>query len=262
MRAHVMSPSVIRTARPEAGSESPSVVNVPGPGSWHSRLARDLHDGVGQSITGLLVDIRLAIERGHASRDDLLLIEQETEQVLSALRALAYQVRTRSTLVDPLAQARLYAEHLLSASGARLGWTDDRVNRRLSPRVATELAYSVREAVTNAAGHGMARLVEVQLSESEGRIRISVRDDGSGFEPGGVTPTPEGRGLGLLGTAERMALVGGVATIYSRLGAGTTVVLDAPRFLRTARRRMALRATALTSRAISPKEERTAVLAG
>jgi signal transduction histidine kinase len=259
VRAHDVSPSVIGTSSPAAWSVSPRVVALGVPGGRQSRLARDLHDGVGQSIIGLLVDIRVAIERGYASRDDLLIIERETENALNALRALAYQVRTRSPLVDPFAQARLYAEHLLVASGSTLRWIDDREGRRLSPRVATELACSIREAVTNAIAHGRARLVEVRLAESEGRIRISVRDDGVGFEPESLEPTPEGRGLGLLGTAERMAEVGGIFTLRSRPGEGTVVVLEAPRF---PGRRMAVRPSMPAPVSADPERQPAAVAAG
>lgn len=231
MRARVMSPSVIAAGAIVAGSPSPSVVVSSVTAGRRNRLARDLHDGVGQSITCLLVDIRLAIERGHASRDDLLLIERQTENVLSALRAVAYQVRRRSTLVDPLGDAQEYAEHLLAASGATLRWIDDRASRELSPRVATELGFCIRESITNAIAHGLARLVEVRLAEAESRIRITVRDDGVGFEPDSLEPTPEGRGLGLLGTAERMAGIGGIFVVRSRPGEGTVIVLDAPRLV-------------------------------
>jgi signal transduction histidine kinase len=259
VRAHDVSPSVIGTSNAGPWSLSPSVVALGLAGGRRSRLARDLHDGVGQSITGLLVDIRVAIERGYASRDDLLLIERETENALNALRALAYQVRTRSPHLDPFLQARRYAEHLLVASGATLRWIDERAGRRLAPRVATELACSIRESVTNAIAHGRARLVEVRLAESDGRVRVSVRDDGVGFEPDTLEPTPEGRGLGLLGTAERMAEIGGIFTLRSRPGEGTVVVLEAPRFLR---RRMALGPSIPAPVSADPERQPTAVAAG
>lgn len=214
----------------------------PLPRGRRSRLSRDLHDGVGQSLNLLLIEIRVAIDRGYAQRDDLLILEGEAEKAIQSVRTLAYQVRRRSRLDDPLGDARRYAERILGP-GADLRWVDERRNLRLAPKVARELAWSIRESITNAMHHGRASTVEVRLTEAEGRIRATIRDDGVGFEPELVQATPEGRGLGLLGNAERMASIGGIVTIRSRPGEGTVVALEAPRFLR--RRNPALQSAQL-----------------
>jgi two-component system sensor histidine kinase NreB len=206
---------------------------VASPRGRRSRLSRDLHDGVGQSLNTLLVEIRVAMERGHAGRDDLLILEREAQKALESVRALAYGVRRQSPLADPIRDAERYGRRLLAVQGAGLRWIDDRSGgSRLGPQVASELAWAIRESITNAAHHGRARSVEVRLTDKEGRVRVTVRDDGVGFEPDLLRATPEGRGLGLLGNAERMAGIGGIFTIRSRRGDGTVVVLEAPRFLR------------------------------
>jgi two-component system, NarL family, sensor histidine kinase DevS len=215
------------------------------PRGRRSRLSRDLHDGVGQSLTTLLVEIRVAIERGHATRDDLLILEREAENALNSVRAVAYRVRARADQVDPIGRAQRYAERLVAVPGATLRWIDDRMTGRLAPQVAKEVAWSIRESVTNAINHGIAGLIEVRLLESEGRLRVTIRDDGVGFEPETLHATPEGRGLGLLGNAERMAEIGGTFTIRSRPGEGAVVILEAPRFPR----RSGADATAQTSMA-------------
>lgn len=244
LRALEASRTVLPAAMAPAGSVPLTVTGIAAiPGGRRSRLSRDLHDGVGQSLNALLVEIRVAIKRGSATRDDLLILEREAETALGSVRALAYRVRQRSRLADPLAQAQRYAERLLAASGATLRWIDERVTGRLAPLVAKEVAWSIRESVTNAISHGLAGIVEVRLLESEGRLRVTIRDDGMGFEPDALRATPEGRGLGLLGNAERMAEIGGIFTILSRPGEGTVVILEAPRFLR----RKAAEATAQTS---------------
>ncbi len=226
------------------GSRPLTVTGFSGlPRGRRSRLSRDLHDGVGQSLTTLLVEIRVAIERGHATRDDLLILEREAEKALASVRAVAYRVRQRADHVDPLGRAQRYAERLVAVSGATLRWIDERLTGRLSPQVAKEVAWSIRESVTNAINHGLAGVIEVRLLESEGRLRVTIRDDGMGFEPDTLHATPEGRGLGLLGNAERMAEIGGIFTIRSRPGEGAVVILEAPRFSR----RSGAEATAQTS---------------
>jgi len=201
------------------------------PTTSRTRLARELHDGVGQSLTGLLVEIRVALDRGEAGRDDLLIIEREAQRALQAVRALAYGVRQRPA-ANLLADARRYGDRLLTATGGVLHWVDERAGVRLGHAVARRLAWSIRESITNAVRHGGAGLVEVRLSESGGRVRVSVRDDGIGFLPNEVWTTPDGRGLGLLGNAERMAEVGGIFEIQSQPGEGTVILLEAPCHLR------------------------------
>ena len=194
--------------------------------SSRDRFARDLHDGVGESLNTLLIQIRVALARGEASRADLHVLEQAAQSALQSVRVLAYGARRHPT-ADALEEARRYAESVLMASGVSLMWIDERAGARLTERLAKHLAWSVRESVTNVARHANARSVEVRLIELEQRVRISIRDDGDGFSPEAVRPTPEGRGLGLLGNRERMAEIGGVS-IRSAPGEGTLVLVEAP----------------------------------
>jgi two-component system sensor histidine kinase UhpB len=194
-------------------------------------LARDLHDGVGQSINLLLVQIRLAVVRGEAGLDDLRVFERGAEHAIHCVRALAYGVRQKGAS-DPLEDARDYAEHLLAASGSSLSWIDERTSVRLGRNVSDQIAWCVRESITNAVHHANARLVEVRLVESGNRIRVTVRDDGVGFLPESLRLTSDGHGLGLLGNAERMAEIGGTFKLHSAPGQGTLVLLEAPRYLR------------------------------
>jgi signal transduction histidine kinase len=201
------------------------------PWTARNRLARDLHDGVGESINSLLVQIRLAMAHGEAGLDDLRVLEEEAVKALHSVRSLAYGARRRSAS-DPLEEARLYSEHVLMASGAQLSWIDERMGLRLTRKVVKQLAWSVRESVTNAARHANARIVVVRLSQSDQRVHVSIRDDGVGFSPEGIRPTSDGRGLGLLGNAERMADIGGFFNVRSSPGNGTLVLLEAPLLLR------------------------------
>lgn len=198
-----------------------------------SRLARDLHDSVGQALFALLVEIRVALDRGQAGRDDLLILERAAQQAVDSVRAVAYRLRSRRS-DDALGEARDYGERLQSALGRSLNWIDTRSNRRLGNRVARALAWCVREAVTNAVRHGAASTVEVRLRDSDGRIQITIRDDGTGFLPQAFGLGADGRGLGMLGCAERMAEVSGVFVVRSSPGEGTLVCLEAPRYLRAA----------------------------
>ena len=214
-------------------------------------MARELHDGVGQSLTALLVEIRVALDRGEAGRDDLLIIEREALKALQSARALAYGVRQRP-VTDMLGDARRYGDRLLTATGGVLRWVDERTSVRLGHAVARRISLSIRESITNAVRHGAAALVEVRLSESAGRVRVTVRDDGIGFVADEVRTTPDGRGLGLLGNAERMAEVGGIFEIRSRPGEGTVILLEAPCHLQ---RPLITRSVATVQLVLGPPQE-------
>lgn len=224
--------SVLELPGAEPGRASPSVASFPA-ALWtpRARLARELHDGVGQSITSLLIQIRAALAAGESGPEVLRILEQEAENSLHSLRRLAYGLRQQPA-PDPLDEARQHAERLLEAAGSTLRWIDERSNVRLAHKVAKQLASSIRESITNAILHGGARVVEVRLLESGGRIRVAVRDDGAGFSPEALHVTSDGRGLGLVGNAERMAEIGGLFNIRSRPGEGAVVLLEAPRYLR------------------------------
>ena len=232
-------------ARPHSAASLPVVLL-----SSRIPLARDLHDGVGQSIGNLLVQIRVARARGEASPDDLRVFEEEAQNALSSVRAFAYGLRRNSAL-DPLGETRQFAERILEATPTKLVWIDGRKGSRLSPKVARQVAWSIRESITNTAQYANASVVEVRLEESSRAIRATVRDDGVGFSPETVEITPDGRGLGLLGNAERMAEIGGIFNLRSSPGQGTQIVLEAPRTLRRSTERLVER-TKLTRR---PPEE-------
>jgi signal transduction histidine kinase len=191
------------------------------------RLSRELHDAVGQSLNSVLMQIRLASVRGTAGVADLRLLETTTQQALDQARALAYRLRV--IVPDSFGEARLLAEHLLDEQECLLEWLDDRTSRDLAPRVVREVSAAIKESVANIARHASAGRAKVRL-ESPGRsLRVTIEDDGVGFEPEQVELSPDGRGLGLLGMAERLEGIGGSLTVISRPGMGTTVVLEADR---------------------------------
>jgi signal transduction histidine kinase len=89
--------------------------------------------------------------------------------------------------------------------------------------VATTAYRIAQEALTNVARHAGARTVSVTLTAAEGRLHLSVTDDGRGFDPEAAS---EGDGLGLAGMRERAALVGGTLGVRSTPGEGVDVVFE------------------------------------
>ena len=100
---------------------------------------------------------------------------------------------------------------------------------RLSAEVELVLYRVAQEALTNAAKHAKATRIVLDLERSASDVTLSVRDDGRGFDGERATAGDgSGLGLGLFGMAERVALVGGCLTIWSRPGEGTEVFAFIP----------------------------------
>ncbi len=189
-----------------------------------ARVARDLHDEVNQSLTGLLLRLEAAREAA----------PPELEPELAETKALANQaMRELLSLARQLRPTALDDLGLVAAIGGQV----EQISR---PEIEAELTtqgdfsdidddvqlvvYRVaQEALSNAVRHSGAKQIEVRLSRSEREVGLEVSDDGRGF-----AFEESERGLGIGGMRERALLIGGELTIESRPGHGTTVLLKVP----------------------------------
>jgi two-component system sensor histidine kinase UhpB len=190
-----------------------------------ARVARDLHDEVNQSLTGLLLRLEAAREAAPPElAEDLEETKALANQAMRELLSLARQLRPTALddlgltaaiagQVEQLGRGEIAAE--LSTEGDFSDLGDD----------AQLVVYRVaQEALSNAARHSGAARVSVGLRRREdGGVQLDVSDDGRGF----AFDESEG-GLGIAGMRERALLVGGELTIESRPGRGTTVHLTVP----------------------------------
>jgi signal transduction histidine kinase len=193
-----------------------------------TRLARELHDEVGQSLSGLLLRLRLARSEGSIGIEDISLLEKAAQDALDAARSVAYDLRHQNGATEALRDARDFAETILGPAGCGLTWIDRRADTPLDSRTARTAARVIKESVTNIARHSHARTAEVMIEEAGNRLRVTVRDDGHGFAPTAIPLHRSGRGLGLLGNRERLAQLGGTFQLRSRTGVGTAVVFELP----------------------------------
>jgi two-component system sensor histidine kinase UhpB len=190
-----------------------------------ARVARDLHDEVNQSLTGLLLRLEAARE---AAPPELEAELEETKalanQAMRELLSLARQLRPTALddlglaaavagQVEQLARGEIAAE--FEAEGVFSDLDDD----------AQLVVYRVaQEALSNAARHSEASRIDVRLRRAaRGGVEIEVSDDGRGF-----AFDESERGLGIAGMRERALLIGGELTIESRPQHGTTVRLTVP----------------------------------
>jgi signal transduction histidine kinase len=207
------------------------------------RIARDLHDHLGQQLTAL----RLALERarqaasaGTPGSDGLDKALALTEQVSRDVDFLSWELRP--AVLDELglgaALPRFAAEwsaHVGVAAECRVsGFEPSHL-----PREAQVAFYRIaQEALNNVAKHAHASRADIVLATNNGEVVLVVEDDGIGFED---TSDPSPAGLGLVSMRERAALVTATLQIESSAGKGTSVFLrrriSAPPFFSTASRR-------------------------
>ena len=192
------------------------------------RLAREVHDGVGEALSTLLVQVRGAMAEGTAGPHDLQVLERAACRAVDGARALAYGIRHLERGIGALEEARSYAETMLRSVHCRLSWTEERNDLKIASRVLREIAHVIKESITNVVRHAKATSVRVRVEYPDGRIRVTIHDDGVGLSLHEAWPS--GDGLGLVGSSERLARVGGTVDVRSALnGGGTLVLIEASR---------------------------------
>ncbi len=194
------------------------------------QIARELHDEVGQALTGLMVGLRLVArdaEQVDVVRERITKLEGTTDTVFENLHRLAMNLRPAS--LDHLglvAALRQYIEDFksrfpLSAQFEVIGLDE----RRLPSTVETNIYRIVQEALTNAIRHAQATYVDVVLKRDKAKMIVIIEDNGIGFE---VDAAGEKTRLGLVGMRERAEMLGGRLVIESTVGVGTTIFVEVP----------------------------------
>ena len=201
------------------------------------RIARELHDGVVQSLTALVADLEYFRTRC------LPTIDQTSRQV--AEKVEIWQELARDSL-DSMRQALsglrkaaeldLGLEHAiqlilteLREAGYNVAFECDDWPALLPLEYTSNIYYIVREALTNICKHAKASSINVCMFSFEGHLHVSIGDDGVGLKKPGVTDcSNSGFHQGLVGLRERSALLNGRLTIESAQGKGTRVDVDIP----------------------------------
>ncbi len=187
-----------------------------------ARIARDLHDEVNQSLTGLL--LRLEAARTHAPPElasEIAETKALANQAMSELLSLARQLRP--TALDDLGLKAALAGHVDQVgrqSGMEATFESLGDAGALSPEVQLVVYRVAQEAIANATRHSGAEHLRVRLLSDGDRTELTVSDDGRGFSFDEATS-----GLGIAGMRERSMLVGGDLQIESRPELGTRVTL-------------------------------------
>jgi len=187
------------------------------------RLSNDLHDGLGQELTGISLLLRsVALRGGGASRD------------LDAIIALVnHAIQTTRTMAMGLSPVTLERGGLAVALASLAAWSRATLGCEVRLRLpsagewginesaATHLYLIAQEAILNAAKHGSARVVSVSMSIAKRMINLVIADDGVGIGASGGTSADAGMGLKIM--QYRAGVLGGSLQVKRRKGGGTRV---------------------------------------
>ena len=196
-----------------------------------TRISRDLHDGLGQSLTTILIRLRVLEDQtlSEEARANVAAIRQTTSDSLNDLRRLVRE--TRPPVLADLGLAAALEKQLHEAQEASgiemsLDW-HSRDAARLSPELETVMYRVIQEAVTNAMKHAAASHVKVTVAVGPTELTAVVADNGVGFDQAHGRIIHE-KSFGLLGMLERLRPFGGTFDMKSSAGRGATVTARVP----------------------------------
>jgi PAS domain S-box-containing protein len=195
-----------------------------------ARIARELHDELGQALTALKMDVAAIV--GELQPDQLASINRANDMA-RLLETTVASVRRIATQLRPL---------MLDDLGLlpTIGWLVNDFSKRtgiavalslpdpetdIDPQVSTVVFRVLQESLTNVARHAGATQVKIALTCSSADMRLSVSDNGSGFDGSEVRTA---KTFGLLGMRERAGMVGGMLTVDSEPGSGTSIDMVVP----------------------------------
>jgi len=195
-----------------------------------ARIARDVHDELGQVLTALNMDVHwlqehLTENQAEVKRKALLMHPLIASAIESVQRITS---ELRPAMLDELGlgpAVQWYLDDFQERTGIKTGLTIACDEMQIDSDRATAVFRILQEALTNVARHAGAGRVNLDIRVGDGYLEVQLRDNGRGIRP---SATSAGNALGLLGMRERALVFGGCVDIVGHSGGGTTVSLHLP----------------------------------
>lgn len=188
-------------------------------------VARELHDEIGQLLTGLRLGLGLARQHPESAAARLADAETLVADLVGRVRSLTLRLRPPTLDEMGLVAALLWLfERYTLQTAIQIDFQQHGVTRRLSDHVETTVYRIVQESLTNIARHASVKRASVALVLEEDTLKVRIADAGRGFD----TKTTTLSSSGLRGMRERARLLGGRLDIFSLPGAGTKVEAQLP----------------------------------
>lgn len=190
-------------------------------------LARELHDEIGQILTGLHLTLEMASRNLGEHQSDIHEARSLVSDLLARVRDLSLDLRP--AMLDDLGllpTLRWHFNRYTSQTDVQVIFKHAGLERRFAPEIETAIYRLVQEALTNVARHARVDEVTVRLWANQASIGVQIEDKGDGFDLGVILMANASRGLA--GMRERAALLGGEFTIDSQVGVGTQLSIELP----------------------------------
>jgi signal transduction histidine kinase len=195
------------------------------------RLARELHDGAGQTLTGLLVRLKTIEKKAKSSnlKTDLQTMQSLVSETIEQIRTLAHQLRPAALEQFGLSLALESMVKELAANGGSEATYQCKVNSREIPDEIEAVLYRIaQEGLTNIARHARCAHVNLFIEKDIYGVSMTIEDDGVGFDPANLGMDNGKRHLGLISMRERAEILGGTLDVYTAPGQGTTIKVHVP----------------------------------
>lgn len=195
------------------------------------RLARELHDGVGQILSGVKFRLeslpgRMALSAGASAK--ILVVGGFLDSAIAEIRRVSQNLMPSELEDLGLEPAlRTLCREFKERVGIRIALRTGRIPATAAPDISLALFRIAQEALNNIGKHSRATLVDVTLMCKNREFQLNICDNGVGFKVGGARPLA-GRGIGLGNMRQRAEAVGGSLSLRSKLGKGTTVYVRSP----------------------------------
>jgi PAS domain S-box-containing protein len=190
-----------------------------------SRIARELHDDIGQEIALLTIEIALL---SRADQDEAASLSGEVSRraqgLARSVHDLSYRLHPTRLRLLGLVPALDALRHEFPKCGMEIKFTHENIPSTLPADVTLCLFRIVQEGLQNALKHSRAHHVFVYLSGEPGTLSLRILDDGVGFD----VDQASGKGLGLLSMHERLEAIGGSIGVSSKFGVGTELKVTVP----------------------------------
>jgi two-component system sensor histidine kinase DegS len=223
-----------KPALPEGEPTQPLVVRIiEAQERERQRLSRQIHDGPAQSLTNLILQAEIC-ERLFSTDPDRARIELANlkDAVAATFQAVrGFILNLRPMMLDDLGvipTLRRYVDNFSDNTGVSTNLTVTGKERRLVSHKEVTIFRVVQQLLNNAVEHGHASSIQVNLDIGEATARVSVEDNGSGFELTDSLTSPDADRLGLATLRERVEMLGGQIRFDSSPGQGTEVSLELP----------------------------------
>ncbi len=198
-------------------------------------VSNDIHDGVVQYIVGAKMMLEAAVgqmtekcedhEAGLALLAEMKKVEHLMSQAIEEGRGMISRLRPLIIDEQGIVAAIEYLINEQQNASTQLDFSVSIDDERFEPMIEVSIFRIVQEALSNIRKHADCRRAKVALRQSDGKIRIDVRDNGNGFDSANAVPANH---FGVHGIVERARVLGGLATINSRPGQGTHISVELP----------------------------------